>query len=94
VLQICLLLSSSLHAVCDVERTETSVSHPVKVCLLHLIIHAAQLDKHHSRRIPHVLDLLVDKVLAAAHLGAPGRNHFLLEDLFELVLKDKFCSDL
>ena len=72
----------------------------VEVGLLHALVHVGQLDERALVLVPHVLDLLVDKVRAgerarrrlrvrvvvAVRVEA-ARDHILLEDLVELVLR-------
>ena len=80
----------------------------VEVGLLHALVHVGQLDERALVLVPHVLDLLVDKVRAgerarrrlrvrvvvAVRVEA-ARDHILLEDLVELVLrKDKESQNI
>ena len=57
----------------------------MKVSLRHALIYALQLDEDQRRLVPHVLDLLVDKVPTSACVRCS--DHVLLENLLEFVLK-------
>ena len=53
--------------------------------LHHALVDALQLDEDQRRLVPHVLDLLVDKVPTRTRVRCS--DHVLLENLLEFVLK-------